>query len=111
MKTLNAKEYKYLGTTGTWHVFKCVKENFDPEVLYLYRARVIEENGKSKFYDPINPVAEYYVEVDGAGKIVCEMRREDHEANAIKRLMAYSTRVKSSTQVMPNPRKKRIAST
>lgn len=111
MKTLNAKEYQYLGVKDTWHVFKCVKSNFDPEVLFLYRARVIKEDGSSRFYDPINPIAEYSVEVDGNGKVVCEIRREDQIDRAVNKLLAYSACVKPSTQVMPNPRMKRLANT
>jgi hypothetical protein len=108
MKTLNAKEYKYLGVKDNWHVFECVKSNFDPEVLYLYRARVIQDDGSSKFYDPVDPSAEYHVSIGDDCKVVCEVRRQENRVQKAH-LLAYSTCVKSSTQVKPNPRMKRFA--
>jgi hypothetical protein len=56
MKTLHAQDYDYLGRDGYWHVFKSVKTRFDPEILYLARARVINLDGSSIYYDPVIPV-------------------------------------------------------
>jgi len=54
MKVLYQDSYDYLGATPEgWHVFKCVKENFDEEYVLLERARVIQKDGSSKYYDPI----------------------------------------------------------
>lgn len=53
MKVLSAKNYSYLGTKNQWHLFVSKRKSFDPEVVMLYRARMIMEDGSSKFYDPI----------------------------------------------------------
>lgn len=53
MKVLHENSYKYLGTSGKWHVFESTRESFDPELLYLYRARFIKNDGSSQFFDPI----------------------------------------------------------
>lgn len=54
MKVLYQDSYSYLGVTPDgWHLFKCSKENFDEEYLLLERARVIQKDGSSKYYDPV----------------------------------------------------------
>lgn len=53
MKVINEKDYSYLGTSRGWHVFISTKKSFDPELLYLYRARMILKDGSFKFFDPI----------------------------------------------------------
>lgn len=53
MKTLNESSYTYLGIKDCWHVFVSKQTAFDPEVLYLYRARMIKLDGTSEFFDPI----------------------------------------------------------
>lgn len=53
-KTLNEKDYTYLGEDGSWHVFESKpKPKFDPERLYLYRVRFVQLNGKSRFFEPV----------------------------------------------------------
>lgn len=53
MKVLHEDSYEYVGVEGEWHKFKCIKDNFDPEMLLLYRARMILKDGTSRFFDPI----------------------------------------------------------
>jgi hypothetical protein len=54
MKTLNAKKYKYVGTSqNTWHVFMSIWDDFDPEMLYVTRARYLLPDGSSVYFDPI----------------------------------------------------------
>lgn len=61
MKVLSAKNYSYLGTKDQWHLFVNKCKTFDPEVVMLYRARMIMEDGSSKFYDPIvSPAANVF---------------------------------------------------
>lgn len=78
MKVLHANSYKYVGTSGRWHVFESVKLDFDPELLYLYRARFIKKDGTSVFFDPIRdtkfpePCSYYTVRgKDSNGKQYC----------------------------------------
>lgn len=53
MKVLHEKYYDYIGVVGSWHAFKCTKVGFDPEVILLYRARMIMNDGSDKFFDPV----------------------------------------------------------
>lgn len=54
MKVIHEKDYTYLGTEGCWHVFESKpKDNYYPERLLEYAARLITLDGKSKFFDPI----------------------------------------------------------
>lgn len=53
MKTINSKKFKYLGTSEDWHVFESVLEDFDPERVYVKRARYVMPDGSSVFFDPI----------------------------------------------------------
>lgn len=53
MKVINEKDYSYLGTSRGWHVFLSRKSNYDPELLYVYRARMNMKDGSFKFYDPV----------------------------------------------------------
>lgn len=54
MKTLNAMKYRYVGTSqDKWHVFESVWVDFDPEILYVTRARYLLPDGTSIYFDPI----------------------------------------------------------
>lgn len=64
MKVINEKDYSYLGSSRGWHVFISTKRNFDPELLYVFRARMIMKDGSSKFFDPIRRKKEQREEQD-----------------------------------------------
>lgn len=55
MKTLDSKNYQYLGQFQGWYVFQCTKKNFTKEVLFLEEARVVEDDGSSTFYNSRKP--------------------------------------------------------
>lgn len=69
MKTINSSKYRYVGVKDNWHVFESILDNFDPEMLLVYRARYIMPDGSSRFFDPIkeSPVIlpiEFTINVD-----------------------------------------------
>lgn len=53
MKVINAKDYKYIGTSGIYHMFQSTKTDWDDEIVCVTRARFITKEGKSIFFDPI----------------------------------------------------------
>lgn len=54
MKTLNAKKYRYIGTSqNKWHVFESIWDDYDPEILCVTRARYLLPDGTSIYFDPI----------------------------------------------------------
>lgn len=53
MKILSCDKYSWIGIKDNWHVFVSKFCDFDPEVLYLYRAKVRMNNGDVVYFDPI----------------------------------------------------------
>lgn len=54
MKVINEKDYDYVGIDGNWYVFVSKpKDDYDPEKIYVTRARFITLKGESIFFDPI----------------------------------------------------------
>lgn len=53
MKIFQEKDYKYIGQRDGWHCFESIKENFDPEIVLVRRARFIHLDGSSEFFDPL----------------------------------------------------------
>lgn len=53
MKVFHEKDYKYIGQREGWHCFQSIKEDFDPEIVAVYRARMIKKDGSSVYFDPI----------------------------------------------------------
>jgi hypothetical protein len=55
LKVINGKDYDYVGRDHQWYIFKSKpKDDFDPEIIYVTRARYVTEDGKSIFYDLVN---------------------------------------------------------
>lgn len=52
MKVILEKDYEYLGEENGWYKFiSRPKENYDPEIIQVRRARVIRVSGESWFCD------------------------------------------------------------
>lgn len=96
MKTLYYDAYTYLGRKDGWHVFECSKKDFDKEILLLERARVIQADGSSIYYDPIRPSESLTFDV------------EDDDSRRIRRLRAYSHAISKATSVKVAPHRRHI---
>ena len=57
MKTLHENKVRYIGTTEVfnvkYHMFQSIFEDFDPEIILVTRARFIQKDGSSIYYDKI----------------------------------------------------------
>lgn len=54
MKVLLEKDYEFVGIEDNWYVFKSrPKENFDPEIIKVQRARMILLTGESRYFDRV----------------------------------------------------------
>lgn len=57
MKVLHASKYEYLGLTELpingelYYTFKCIKVNFDPEVLLLKQAKLVDDSDTPIYFD------------------------------------------------------------
>lgn len=53
MKVIHEKDFTYIGKHGKWYVFESKpKENYYPERLLEYAARMIMLDGSSQFFRP-----------------------------------------------------------
>lgn len=64
MKVFHEKDYEYIGQREGWHCFRSIKKDFDPEIVLVYRAKMIKNDGSSIYYDPIN------VEIETANRLL-----------------------------------------
>lgn len=53
MKILNFNDYKYVGRKGDLHCFISIRRKFDPEIIWLKRAKIIKSDGSFAYLDPI----------------------------------------------------------
>lgn len=53
MKILSSEKYQWLGIKNNWHVFASRFCEFDPEIIYLYRAKLQMKNGDVMYFDPV----------------------------------------------------------
>lgn len=53
MKILNYSDYRYVGRKGLLHCFVSVRRKFDPEILWLAKAKMIKVDGSFAYFDPI----------------------------------------------------------
>lgn len=53
MKVIHEKDYVYAGMNEEWHIFRTNpnKSNFDPEIIFVKRARLVLESGGYQFFD------------------------------------------------------------
>jgi len=88
--------YHYMGVKDGWHVFECIKRDFDKEILLLERARMVMEDGSSVFYDPVLPSSQLSFDMEGE-----EIRRN-------RRIGAYAKAISKSASVKPVHRRGHI---
>lgn len=51
MKIVHEKDYNYLGSLGGWHIFSRKVVKFDEELLLLPRAKMINNDGTTTYFD------------------------------------------------------------